>query len=654
MANINNNLNKIKNAVLGVDVRDSIHDGIKAINEEVESTTDRQVQLEGTFDELLINAGNSNAEVAAARVDSTGKSHGTLGKRLNNFDSQIKEKATKQEVDVERKRIDNVTRLAEGSTTGDAELIDGRVSAYGVTYNNIGSAIRQQINDINTNISDVIERVPLSIGIEGSFIQAYNSTISTEGANEYSISEHISVKKYEKIIIYAMGYREAVSILSKCNDDGTYSNIVTSSTDKTKYIYEVTEDMNIVICSNTKKYDWKLYRVKTNYNVTKNVMDALVGFDGTKYNTLYESITSQNNQILSKVQRNTDKLSYNEKCEGVTYIDDKYISPSGNIYTHGQYNPSLCVTENIDTKGYKSILIENLNFVADGTCSLAFYAKDGSVVSVYTYEGTVNDLTLSIPTNCKYVRFTAKISEKNNMSVYLFTDLKDMVGKKEPEFNYCKMLRKIGGIGDSLMSGELVRYNNSTEQLEYKDYYEMSWLSNLCRDTGSECVHYSRGGLTTKTWLENYLDSLKNEENKPSAYYIALGTNDQWRLEGGLGVESDCGTDNETFYGLYSKIINEIKQCNPKAKIFCCSLYFKDEMVEGFNEAIKYMSDLYNCYYVDFVGQYGDLYTGSNSNIYIDGGHFNTFGYIRVGKHILDITNSIIEENLSDFKFIGM
>ncbi len=91
MANIQGNLNKIKNAVLGVDVRDSIHDGIKAINEEVENTTDRQVQLEGTFDELVINAGNSNPEVAAARVDSTGKSHGTLGKRLNNFDSQIKD-----------------------------------------------------------------------------------------------------------------------------------------------------------------------------------------------------------------------------------------------------------------------------------------------------------------------------------------------------------------------------------------------------------------------------------------------------------------------------------------------------------------------------------------------------------------------------------
>lgn len=96
MANIQSNLNKIKNAVLGVEVRDSIHDGIKAMNEEVEKTTGKQEQLEGVFDELIINAGSSNAgssnaEVVAARVDATGKSHGTLGKRLNNFDSQIKD-----------------------------------------------------------------------------------------------------------------------------------------------------------------------------------------------------------------------------------------------------------------------------------------------------------------------------------------------------------------------------------------------------------------------------------------------------------------------------------------------------------------------------------------------------------------------------------
>lgn len=74
MADITNELSNIKNAVLGRDVRSSIHDGIYAINKEVESTTqkqsdlnDKQDALNETFKNLVINAGNSNAEVAASR-----------------------------------------------------------------------------------------------------------------------------------------------------------------------------------------------------------------------------------------------------------------------------------------------------------------------------------------------------------------------------------------------------------------------------------------------------------------------------------------------------------------------------------------------------------------------------------------------------------
>lgn len=89
MANIKNHLNNIKNALFGQEVRGSIHDGINAINKEVESTTGRQVDLEKTFDQLVINAGNSNAEIVDARVKSDGTSYSKLGDRLNEVDSQL-------------------------------------------------------------------------------------------------------------------------------------------------------------------------------------------------------------------------------------------------------------------------------------------------------------------------------------------------------------------------------------------------------------------------------------------------------------------------------------------------------------------------------------------------------------------------------------
>ena len=84
MASIQEHLDKIKNAVFGKDVRQSIHDGLHEINQETESTSKKQEKLERTFDDLIINAGNSNAEVAAAR-----NGFETLGKRLDGVDSQL-------------------------------------------------------------------------------------------------------------------------------------------------------------------------------------------------------------------------------------------------------------------------------------------------------------------------------------------------------------------------------------------------------------------------------------------------------------------------------------------------------------------------------------------------------------------------------------
>lgn len=103
----------------------------------LEQLTAKNIECKETLESL-------NAWVAAhgditaldARVES-------LASQLEEIPNQtyIIDKATKLEVDVERKRIDSFTKLSEGSTTGDAELIDGRVGEDGVTYDNIGLSL---------------------------------------------------------------------------------------------------------------------------------------------------------------------------------------------------------------------------------------------------------------------------------------------------------------------------------------------------------------------------------------------------------------------------------------------------------------------------------------------------------------------------------
>lgn len=78
-------------------------------------------------------------------------------------------------------RMDTFTRLEEGSTTGDAELADGRVGADGKTYTNIGGAIRGQVTDLKSDLS-YVENI---IGKE----ETYSEPSGTREVGFYSISK---------------------------------------------------------------------------------------------------------------------------------------------------------------------------------------------------------------------------------------------------------------------------------------------------------------------------------------------------------------------------------------------------------------------------------------------------------------------------------
>ena len=62
-------------------------------------------------------------------------------------------------IQVNSARIDAFTTLAAGSTTGDAELIDARVGADGITYATAGDAIRGQVSNLKTLIFDDYEEL---------------------------------------------------------------------------------------------------------------------------------------------------------------------------------------------------------------------------------------------------------------------------------------------------------------------------------------------------------------------------------------------------------------------------------------------------------------------------------------------------------------
>jgi hypothetical protein len=74
---------------------------------------------------------------------------------LNVTNANVTLKANQSDLDFQKSRIDIISTLPNGSTTGDAELMDGRLDNDGSTSKNIGSAIRLQIKDVLNQIGNI-------------------------------------------------------------------------------------------------------------------------------------------------------------------------------------------------------------------------------------------------------------------------------------------------------------------------------------------------------------------------------------------------------------------------------------------------------------------------------------------------------------------
>ena len=118
-------------------------------------------------------------------------------------------------------RMDTFTQLPSGSTSGDAELIDIRVSADGVIYPQAGDAVRGQIADLAKDVYSDILTINESALSSGYYYNESAELVSN--ANSWYTSTPIDTSNYKKIKIRLSGVNSGGSrFFGFINDNGTF------------------------------------------------------------------------------------------------------------------------------------------------------------------------------------------------------------------------------------------------------------------------------------------------------------------------------------------------------------------------------------------------------------------------------------------------
>ena len=372
----------------------------------------------------------------------------------------------------------------------------------------------------------------------------------------------------------------------------------------------------------------------------------------------YIKISSKNNKVIKAILSMgfVDIItSLNNKMDSVVYsqidftdYDDGYIKPNGTTAVSGNW-------KHIKLNGIKrGTVIEATVYCSTSLNQILLFDNDGNYIDGVSpsSNGTSRQTLTASVNGIVYVNFSSSYDASGSTTLINNIDvIKENVDELQETIKipFLTMLHKIGVCGDSLSSGEI--WNGGS----VRDCYNYSWLSNIARDIGAECVHYSKGGLTSKAWwsdADGYKTALANEPVKPSAYYIAFGTNDKNQVEYPIGTISDvAGTDS--FVGYMRSIIEYVHTQQPSAAVFLVSTYNTSVASTPYNEMIEDIADLYSyCFFIDYANN-GIIQT-TQSNIYVENSHFTTLGYVEVSRVIKELTEAEIQSNLAWYKHFGL
>ena len=296
-----------------------------------------------------------------------------------------------------------------------------------------------------------------------------------------------------------------------------------------------------------------------------------------------------------------------------------------------------------------------------GSIDTYFIKEDGqSFINLgYVYSG--NTLNYVLPEN-GYIQFYAAYTAISGSVL--------VIGNTERIWNLEKfyntqinplsvnILKRVGCVGDSYTAGFIWTDHN------YADYPQYSWPYFMEKLTGEVWENWGYTGSTSKMWVT--WNDLKNrilgQGNKCQAYVVGLMINDKTLDERKypVGVIGDIGTDNDTYYAWYYKVIQLIISVNPNAPIFCntCPAF---ENNDPFNQAVRDIvtycrnNSQSNVFLCDLASeQYNNEQYYKNKVFETDliNGHYTAIGYEFMAECYKRVISDVIINNVSFFRYL--
>ena len=535
-------------------------------------------------------------------------------------------------------RMDEFTSLAEGSTSGDAELADIRTSYTGEVYSNAGNAVRGEVG----------------------------YTANETGTHIYNLStRNVNQNYYD----YGTGTQNDIMILKLMDYTGTPGTFIVYGKATAESNWE-----NILYCNTADQINaCKKY---TRIKLTKNyyMIRLFMGYSGTgtseNVNVLFMNMKEDNiNNRVFTLEDSTNTYNSLVKESGLSITNLSIKNANQNYYEFGSLSSG-------DTLIYK---IED--YTGTPTTFVIYVQPENSSSWYVGYQANTSESIASLKNALNYYTADQNYQAVRIMMVYSGTGLSESVNmllnklsnnnlltqtiKNTNAINNIqfgvseglyKVFKKVVCCGDSYTAG-YISVGGDISQFSG----EFSWPHYMATKSGNEYINCGVTGTTCKTWQSNQYGLAKaNSQGDTQAYICGWAINDSnssLDVYLPVGETSDIGTNNDTFYAQYSKVIRELHNISNDAIIFVQTCPDSDnERYAPYNAAIKYIANAYKSTYHTHcldLAEYSSLYaTTSISQDYI-GSHYTAIGYEQFAEILAHVMSEYIASHISDFQSVA-